>query len=370
VVLIFGAQSLLLKNILQEDQMKLLKTLLVLFLFAVNGFAQEDKYKFEETNPVYTETDVKSLIEINNAADITAKRDQLILYIWGKDGFPGAKLPSEIQTGIKDDRYDHMYKMNLERIDKLVIDMDYNMQSVAYLFIPKKNKNKVIIYHQGHRGDFSNGLETIETLVANEYAVLAFAMPLKGMNNKPVVNIPRFGRLKLENHEHLKMLPFPFKYFMEPMAVGLNHVLLNGYTKSYMIGISGGGWTTTLYAAIDTRIIKSFPVAGSFPIYLRSEAKRDWGDYEQTEPHLYRIANYPELYIMGAFGKGRKQYQLLNKYDACCFAGPKYQLYVGPVKAKMKKLGQGEFDVFSDDSHKEHKISKPVMDIVLDELKK
>ena len=154
------------------------------------------------------------------------------------------------------------------------------------------------------------------------------------------------------------------------MAVGLNYALKNGYSKSHMIGISGGGWTTTLYAAIDARIEKSFPVAGTYPIYLRSECKRDWGDYEQTEPGLYRIANYPELYIMGAFGKGRKQFQLLNKYDSCCFAGPKYQLYADVIKSKIKELGLGEFDIYSDDSHKEHQISNPVMKIVLNELKK
>ena len=37
-----------------------------------------------------------------------------------------------------------------------------------------------------------------------------------------------------------------------------------------MIGISGGGWTTTVYPAIDTRISESFSVAGSLPLSLRN----------------------------------------------------------------------------------------------------
>ena len=333
-------------------------------------FAQEDKYTFEEINPVYTETDVSSLIEIKSPQDIEKKRQHLVEYIWGEKNLPIEKGPAQIETNIKDDRYQHMYDMNLDRIDKLTINMDYGMQSIAYFFVPKNNKQVVVIYHQGHNGDFIAGLTTIEALVKEGYAVLAFSMPLLGMNNKPVVNLPRFGRLKLEEHNHLKMLPYPIKYFMEPMVVGLNHVLKQGYPKAHMIGISGGGWTTTLFAAIDTRIQKSFPVAGTYPIYLRSECKRDWGDYEQTEPGLYRIANYPELYILGAYGEGRKQFQLLNRYDSCCFAGPKYQLYADYIKQMMKKLGKGEFDIYSDDSHKEHKISDVVMDIVLKELEK
>ena len=343
------------------------KLIIPFLLFAAIAFA-EDKYTFEETNPVYLETDVTDLIEIKSIADIESKRKQLIEFIWGESGFPGEKMPAEIQTDYKDERYNHMYKMNLERIDKLVINMDFGMQSIVYFFIPKKNKQEIVIYHQGHRGDFFEGLKTIEALVGDGYAVLAFSMPLLGMNPKPVVVLPRFGRLKLEKHDHLKMLPHPIKYFMEPMAVGLNYALLKDYKKTHMIGISGGGWTTTLYAAIDTRIQYSFPVAGSYPIYLRSESDRDWGDYEQTEPNLYRIANYPELYIMGSVGKGRKQYQFLNKYDACCFAGPKFEVYQKPIQNIVKSFDNGAFELFSDESHKEHMISPVVIKIVLEQL--
>ncbi len=81
-----------------------------------------------------------------------------------------------------------------------------------------------------------------------------------------------------------------------------------GYGKIYMIGISGGGWVTTLCSAIDTRIYRSYPypVAGTPPIYIRAESARDWGDYEQTLPALYENVNYLELYILGSYSDGRK----------------------------------------------------------------
>ena len=133
-----------------------------------------------------------------------------------------------------------------------------------------------------------------------------------------------------------------------------------------MVGISGGGWTTVLIAAIDPRIKCSYPVAGSFPIYLR--ASRDWGDYEQTVPNLYRVANYPELYVMGAYGSGRKQLQILNKYDSCCFAGVKYQTYEDTIRQAVMKLGEGGFEVLLDDTHKEHKISNYALTVILNDL--
>src|ERR1041385_7687309 len=84
-----------------------------------------------------------------------------------------------------------------------------------------------------------------------------------------------------------------------------------------MVGLSGGGWTTTLYAAIDPRIRKSFPVAGSIPLYLYSDHYQT--DAEQSRPELYSLAGYPDLYVLGSSGIGRKQVQILNHSDSCCF---------------------------------------------------
>ena len=60
------------------------------------------------------------------------------------------------------------------------------------------------------------------------------------------------------------------------------------------MGISGGGWVTGVYSAIDTRIEKSFPVAGTTPIFLRLNNPTNFGDYEQRVPNFYSIANYLE----------------------------------------------------------------------------
>ena len=327
-------------------------------------FAQ-DNLIFEEIDPAYYETDVGSFIQIKTEKEIVKKRKELVKFIWGKKGFPDSNLPTS-EKDIKDNRYVELE--NLKQIDKLTVTMDYGLISIIYHFIPKKSNNKLMLYHQGHNGDFIHGKDVIAAFINKGYSVMAFSMPLLGMNNQPVVELKRFGKLKLTKHDHLKFLDHPIKYFIEPITTALNYAEKLNYDAIHMIGISGGGWTTTLCAAIDTRIMRSYPVAGTYPIYLRSNCNRDWGDYEQTVPELYAIANYLELYIMGSYGKGRKQFQMLNKYDSCCFAGIKYRTYEKTVKEIVARLGKGEFEIFLDDSHKEHKISDPVLKVVFKDL--
>ena len=112
---------------------------------------------------------------------------------------------------------------------------------------------------------------------------------------------------------------YGLRYFLEPEIVSLNYLLQKeNYENVNMVGLSGGGWTTNLLAAIDERIKYSFSVAGSMPLYYRSGGSM--GDIEQFLPELYRdIAGYPDLYVLGAYGKGRKQVQILNRNDDCCF---------------------------------------------------
>jgi hypothetical protein len=155
------------------------------------------------------------------------------------------------------------------------------------------------------------------------------------------------------------------KYFVEPIVLSLNYIDENyDYDSYYMVGLSGGGWTTVLYSAIDERISQTYSIAGSYPLYLRYEAK-NLGDYEQINPNLYQIANNLELYVMGSYGDGKKLVQIFNKYDPCCFDGELYQSYEDEVKRTVSTLQKGKFEIYLDDSHKEHKISQNTLGVIL-----
>jgi hypothetical protein len=181
----------------------------------------------------------------------------------------------------------------------------------------------------------------------------------------------------------MKTTGSPMKYFLEPVAVGLNYLekrsrpdRFPNYRAFHMTGLSGGGWTTTVYAAIDPRIRCSVPVAGTIPLYLRTGGSV--GDLEQFEPSFYGIAGYPDLYVLGAHGRGRRQVQILVRRDDCCFgeaqhngaaSGQPYveamRAYERRVQAAVDKLGRGSFRLEIDETAPSHMISHHAIRAVL-----
>lgn len=113
--------------------------------------------EFERIDPSYYQTDANSLIDIDGARGVVAKRRALIRYIWAGKGLPSKKLPGKIEKDIADDRYAELYKTNLERIDKLTIDMDYGLNSIVYHFIPEEANNKLFVLSPGTSGRFPPG---------------------------------------------------------------------------------------------------------------------------------------------------------------------------------------------------------------------
>ena len=74
------------------------------------------------------------------------------------------------------------------------------------------------------------------------------------------------------------------------------------------------------------------------------------------------------MYILGSYGEGRKQVQIVNKFDACCFAGTKWKTYYSEVSDRVKNLNKGAWDLWLDDAHKEHKVSEYILQNILSEI--
>ena len=371
--------------------------ILIFFLIGISSFALGGLVGYYETFPFdilknpsqvdnshtsildeISDSDISELIEIQDNNDIKLKKLNLVSYIW-KAGTLPSSLPDNVEKNFSDLRFENMG--NLNRIEKIEVSMNYltckdicverkfNLNSNPYLFLPEKSNNKLIIYHQGHAGSFVLGKDTISHFLNEEYSVLAFSMPLVGENNQPIVDLGRFGKINLTHHDDFELIETsdsqsPIKFFVEPVIVALNHVDENyNFESYYMVGISGGGWTTTLVAALDDRISKSYSVAGSLPFFLRNDVQ-DLGDYEQRLVSLYKIANYLELYTMASFGEDRKHIQIFNKFDPCCFAGESALIYYDAIDFKLSDL-VGIFEIWIDDTHKEHKISTHMRNLIL-----
>lgn len=171
--------------------------------------------------------------------------------------------------------------------------------------------NSLVILHQGH-GPFDLwGLpELADAVLSTGADMLLMEMASIGQN------------WMLGGHPYVYRhpLPTPFYAHFYPVTACLNWALSQSpYDSAAMVGFSGGGWATTVYAALDDRIHLSIELMGSLPWELRTgiNSLGNW-DYEQS--WIRGAASYEDFYALGADAAGRTRVQILNRYDQCCFA--------------------------------------------------
>eukprot|EP00038_Savillea_parva_P019980 m.30019 g.30019 ORF g.30019 m.30019 type:complete len:486 (-) comp4656_c0_seq1:24-1481(-) len=210
-------------------------------------------------------------------------------------------------------------------------------------YYPTTISDTLIIYHNGH--ETSSCTPNYDGVVDyfNElgYDVMEMMMPLIGCNSA-------HGGSHAWFEQYEKMGDHTLKFFIEPVAYAAGyakHTL--GYKHVVMVGLSGGGWTTTLASALVTDIDLSFPVAGSVPKWPTTLYPK-WvpdlpeghnsgarspdifhpppeigagGDYEQAQarPPYAVIGGFAQMYILAALEENRHQLQILHEYDSCCF---------------------------------------------------
>lgn len=258
----------------------------------------------------------------------------------------GAQLPTRLPDEVDETRDAAFPGHEIERIRVATDDL----VSIAYLIHPHVWNGVLAIYHQGHLGDFRElGRDTIGAFLEEGFQVLALSMPMRGLNTHP---------FETDEHSELQVRDRPLEYFADPVIVALNWAdEAYSYRRRFMVGISGGGWTTVLVSGIDERIDTSYPVAGSWPHYLRDRFGF-FGDYEE------RITpNYLELYLMATY-PDRAQVQVFNEFDACCFGGLYSYDYLGYTSYRANAWG-GRFEIFMDHDQVEHEISEKVVREIL-----
>ena len=301
--------------------------------------------------------------------ELDEKRGMIIRHIWNSDVIPTTHLPDSVERNFDDSRFYGF--SNLSHIDKITIEMKHGVNSIAYHFVPIDHNNKIIIYNHGHDGGFVVGKKTIQFFLEEGYSVLALSMPLIGMNDQPIVDT-NFGKIKLLSHKYFELIEndnfSPMIYFFEPINVSLNYLQKQyNYEEYDAVGISGGGWTVSIYSALDDRLTKTISVAGTVPFFMRS-LEKNIGDYEQISNEFYTKANYMEFYIMSALGKDRKYVQIFNKYDPCCFSGDNFSIYGKIIKDKIKEMGEGYFHIYLDENTIFHEISDYSLEKIIFEI--
>ena len=124
------------------------------------------------------------------------------------------------------------------------------------------------------------------------------------------------------------------------LDVALEHPNANP-EKVAVAGLSGGGWQTIFFSALDTRVKLANPVAGYSSFLTRARYPSDLGDSEQTPNDLATLADYTHL---TALLSDRALLLTKNAEDKCCFAAPHA---LPPLKAaaepKFKLLGREKY---------------------------
>lgn len=299
-------------------------------------------------------------IHIRSEGDATRVREDLIRFFWGESGFPLAELPVVTPVEAKDSPYPDNTAV---RVERLTIEMNYGFNSIAFRFLPQRPNGHLVIFQEGHASERVHNARVTRYFLSLGYEVIYIDMLLQNYNRRPRVTIPRLGAVTINKHDQLRFLESsefnPLKLFLDPIAASINYSVQTSRPKSIsLVGLSGGGALTVTYAAIDRRVTNSFPVAGTAPLYARFlTPETGWGDYEQTHPRLYSVATELDLYILGALGSDRRQFQIFNFYDPCCYPGAAPLTYVPSVRTALAGIGPGNFSVWVDESTFEHEIS-------------
>lgn len=325
---------------------------------------------FDTVDPDLKDLDAATMLKIHDRGEAEQLRARLVAYIFKEPGFPRRVMPARVEDASRDPWLASLRRV--ARAERLVIEMEHGVTSHAYLLHPPREKGVLVVHHEGHDLDPAPGLRSIQAFLDEGFPVLALWMPLLGPNPAPVTDVPGVGLWRLRGHDHFAFLETdsfsPIKFFVQPVIVALNHAESVGYAKFAMVGVSGGAWTTTLAAALDARITRSYPVGGSVPLPYWTEPDGNFGDYEAHHAGLLRVADYLDLYVLGGWGEGRRQVLVMNKYDPVCFSGSSPLLYGDAVKKRVESLGAGSFDLLLDDTHTAHALSAAARALVVGEL--
>jgi hypothetical protein len=318
--------------------------------FALGAVARQALFVLDVMpEPVSSAESVK--VRVQSGAQARSIRADLVQYLFGSDELP-ANEPI--------DQGDGTYSVPLE----------HGMVSLVHELTPAEPNGRLVLYHAGHTPYGDVDRPVVEALLAGGFTVVVFDMPLVGVNAGEVRVEGPNGPLVLSRHDHLAYLDplmegSPISLFIEPVIVMLNELDAR-FEDISMVGLSGGGWTTTIAAALDQRIDRSFPAAGTLPLSARLVRPDSWGDWEQHEHTFYELAGYEDLYVLGALE--RRQLQILNENDPCCYGGDYRAAYLSQVQAALAASGGGDFDVYLDRTNRDHSIGPAAMDVVLSAL--
>ena len=332
-----------------------------------------DPHRYEEILPQFLEFEPENAITIRTAQEAKLRRKKLANAIWGSPELPadyslGPPAPIDLDAPIPAEcpeisRYHEPLRCetgryrgiaNLADVTQREFVIPPHFRSYVAEFEPHVWNQWTIFYNHGYAGTYHEQYRNIARLIERSYTVLAFNLPGLGGNRMMADGLASVHQT------------------MGPIMLALDYTTRQSKSKGMAtIGFSAGGMAGALAAALDPRFRATYTVASPiYPVAL-TDPKLEPPPIARL-PELLDSAGFLDLFVLGTSGYGnapRRQLQIFNQFDRCCWRNRTGLLYADAVKQAASKLG-GEFEVRIDESHARHKISRQGMDWILADLER
>lgn len=200
---------------------------------------------------------------------------------------------------------------NLDTVDQATLVITGTNNNTPYIWHPTSPNGDLVIMHNGHTGIWNvAGInDCIVALVEAGYTVVGIMMP-DGIT----------GAGSLHNDMFTSVTDY---HVFTDATIRIINEYEDNYTNIYMVGLSGGGWSTCFISAIEERISKSVDILGTLPLYCVPAGVETGRDWEQSLYGLTDLIEYTELYLFGSLGT-KKYKQIIATTDPTGFNQTNY----------------------------------------------
>ena len=204
------------------------------------------------------------------------------------------------------------------RIKKLRFEALPGMWIPALLYEPQELAGKVpaILNVNGHNRPLGKSGASQQVRCVNQArrGMIALNIEWLGMGqlNSDGFDHSRMNQLDLVGASGLA----PFYLSLQRSLDILLHLEHADPERVAVTGLSGGGWQTIFFSALEPRVKLANPVAGYSSYHTRILHAKDLGDSEQTPNDLATLVDYTHLTAMMA---PRPTLLTYNAKDNCCF---------------------------------------------------
>lgn len=353
------------------------------------GYSTSKKMKVQVTDTRIDSTFMRGWpnysAHFTDAASLTTLRSSLVAEVWNGNGLPAYANADTITLGYTGTMHQtSTASLTGCGVDKLVFNQvdnqTYTWSNKVYLIRKTGGTHTKISFVIGGHGSEANHINMIQDFINNDVDVLYCVMPDVSQNTEtnPGITPPGVGAhndIKTSGLDNGTYNPQHLFFFEKIKALNYVDSLYSSYTSFYTAGCSGGGWSSIMLAAMDTRISRAFDIRGFTPWhYVTATANADWeqgpviaatnfglgdGNTSTQQTTNYTAINYFDLCALACSG-GRQLHMIHHYNDSCCHGSFVYNLFYSRMAKDAADLGGSIFlNMMTDPSFTTHSFNTP-----------